>query len=269
MIVFPNCKINLGLHITRKRADGYHDLETIFFPLQVNDALEFIPSSEFSFQTTGLSIHGNQEENICIKTYTLLKNRFPLLPPVSLHLHKAIPMGAGLGGGSSDAAFLLKAMNSYFELGLSTDDMIKISLELGSDCPFFIVNKPCYAIGRGEILEPIDLDLSGYHIVLVYPGMEIKTAAAFEGIIPHPSPVSIREQIKMPITSWKERIVNDFEKSVFGKFPEIQNIRNGLYAAGALYASMTGSGSTCYGIFKKLPELDFPEKYRVFKVRVK
>lgn len=269
MIVFPNCKINLGLHITRKRADGYHDLETIFFPLQVNDAMEFIPSSAFSFQTTGLSINGNWEENICIKTYHLLQKRFPFLPPISLHLHKVIPMGAGLGGGSSDAAFLLNAMNSYFGLGLSTDELIKISLELGSDCPFFIVNKPCYATGRGEILEPIELDLSGYHIVLVYPGIEIKTAVAFEGIIPRPSPASIREKISMPVSSWKGWMVNDFEKTVFPQFPEIENIRKGLYDAGALYASMTGSGSTCYGIFESLPELNFPKTYRVFKVQVK
>jgi len=269
MIVFPNCKINLGLHITRKRADGYHDLETIFFPLQVNDALEFIPSTEFSFQTTGLSINGNREENICFKTYQLLQKRFPHLPPISLHLHKAIPMGAGLGGGSSDAAFLLTSMNSFFGLGLSVDELIKISLELGSDCPFFMVNKPCYATGRGEILEPIDLDLSGYHIVLVYPDIEIKTAAAFEGINPQPSPVSIREKIKMPISSWEEWIVNDFEKTVFRQFPEIENIRKSLYDAGALYASMTGSGSTCYGIFESVPALNFPITYRVFKVQVK
>jgi 4-diphosphocytidyl-2-C-methyl-D-erythritol kinase len=269
MIVFPNCKINLGLHITRKREDGYHDLETIFYPLNLTDIVEFIPSKSFSFQTTGIDIDRNSGQNLCVKAYELLKAVFPELPPVSMHLHKQIPMGAGLGGGSADGSFALKALNDHFQLGLSDEKLIELSLQLGSDCPFFIVNKPCYATGRGEILEPVLVNLAGYHILLVKPEISISTASAFSDIKPNVHPYSLRECIEEPVESWKERMVNDFEKTIFNRFPLISAIKSELYANGAVYASMTGSGSSCYGLFREKPDLRFPGQCRVFHVLAK
>ncbi len=266
MVVFPNCKINLGLHITRKREDGYHDLETIFYPIQVTDIIEFIKAPIFSFQSTGQPVNGNPNHNLCVKAYDLLKSRFPLLPGIKVHLHKAIPMGAGLGGGSSDAAFLLKTLNDYFFLGLVHEQLVDLSLQLGSDCPFFISNVPCIGTGRGEILEPVDLNLAGYHVVLVYPGIIVSTADAFSGIKPGIPQHSVRSNIVEPIDTWKEWMVNDFETSVFQKFPVIGKIKVQLYEAGAVYASMSGSGSACFGIFKTPVDITFPASYTVFKV---
>ena len=269
MIVFPNGKINLGLHITRKREDGYHDLETIFFPLDIHDILEFIPSKEFSFQSTGIAINGTAHQNLCVKAFQLLKDQFPELPEVTMHLHKVIPMGAGLGGGSSDGSFALTALNEYFNLGLDKPSLKSLSLQLGSDCPFFIANQPSYAMGRGEILEPVSVDLSGIYIVLVYPGIVVSTAEAFAGIVPRQPSISLKDRIREPMEKWKDWMVNDFEKTVFHRFPEIAAIKKTLYASGAAYASMTGSGSCCFGIFRTLPDLHFPDHYEVFRVKVK
>ncbi len=269
MIVFPHCKINLGLHVTRKRPDGYHDLETVFFPLGIHDALEFIPSDKFSFQHSGLDIPGTGDQNLCVKAFHLLKSKFPLLPAVTMHLHKVIPMGAGLGGGSSDGSFALSALNEYFQLGLGTEELIRLSLELGSDCPFFIVNKPSYATGRGEILEPVSIDLKGYHILLVYPGIAVSTADAFSGIVPQTPAYSLKEKIQTPVDQWSDWMVNDFERPVFERFPDIKKIRETLYSSGAVYASMSGSGSACFGIYKETPHVKFPDHYRVFRVQVK
>jgi len=253
MVSFPNCKINLGLHILGKREDGFHNLETIFYPVPFRDALEIIPNSnsttEIEFTGTGLTVEGNTEDNLCIKAYYLLKKDFPQLPSVKIHLHKTLPMGAGLGGGSADAAFMLKLLNEKFKLNLSTSQLLNYSLQLGSDCPFFLINKPCFATGRGEVLEEITVDLSAYKMVLINPGIHINTGWAFSNITPALPPKSIKEIIQQPINSWKEALKNDFEVPVFATHPAIKEIKEVLYAQGAAYAAMSGSGSTVFGIF--------------------
>jgi len=258
MLSFPNCKINLGLNILCKREDGFHDLETIFYPLPVTDVLEIIKNpdqdKEVDFSSSGLTIDGKEENNLCIKAWHLLKRDRPALPSIKLHLHKAIPMGAGLGGGSSDGAFTLKMLNEKFELGLATEQLMHYAAELGSDGPFFILNQPAFASGRGEQLEPIELDLSNYHIVLVNPGIHVNTGLAFSQLIPGLPQKSIRDIIKQPVSSWKDELVNDFERPVMQQYPAIQKIKDELYKKGALYASMSGSGSTVYGIFGELPD---------------
>ncbi|MEJ8819153.1 4-(cytidine 5'-diphospho)-2-C-methyl-D-erythritol kinase [Lacibacter sp. H407] len=284
MIVFPNCKINLGLHILNKREDGYHNLETVFYPVQLRDALEVVRrddgrqtiddsktthhsplTTHISFSSTGLPIAGDEANNLCIKAYQLLKKDFSALPPVQMHLHKAIPMGAGLGGGSADGAFALKLLNDKFQLGLSTQQLIDYALQLGSDCPFFIVNKPCYATGRGEKLESVELDLSAYHFAIVNPGIHVNTGWAFAQLNSNGSGRSERpdpkQMIQQPIETWKDQLTNDFEEPVSKAHHEIAIIKQQLYDAGAVYASMTGSGSTVFGIFKEIPELAFSENY--------
>lgn len=259
MVIFPNCKINLGLNIIGKRVDGYHDLETVFFPLLLKDCVEVIERTSFQFSTTGLDIEGNIEKNLCVKAYHLLKKDFPQLPTVQMHLHKAIPMGAGLGGGSADGAFTLKLLNKKFDLNLSEEQLINYSLQLGSDCPFFIINKPCFAMKRGEDLEQIDLDLNNYKVVLVHPGIHVSTAWAFSqlsGHIPRPDRYIIREILQKPIETWKHELKNNFEDPVFNKYPEINKIKNDLYNAGAVYSSMSGSGSAVYGIFEKQKQVN-------------
>ncbi len=270
MIVFPNCKINLGLNITAKRPDGYHDLETLFYPVHLKDVLEIIhadnPKESLQYSSSGIAIHDDIENNLCVKAYNLLKKDFPALASIKLHLHKAIPMGAGLGGGSADGAFTLKLLSDLFNLNLSTDQLIYYAIVLGSDCPFFIVNKPCYATGRGEILEEIKLDLSPYKIVIVNPGIHINTAAAFSKIKPAIPAKSIKEIIQQPIATWRHELKNDFEDVVFEEYTEVSVIKNELYKTGAIYASMSGSGSTVYGIFNQSQTLsfNFPEEYFVY-----
>ncbi len=267
MLVFPNCKINLGLHILSKREDGFHNLETIFYPVPFRDALEIIPNSnntsEIEFTATGLAVDGKLDDNLCIKAYHLLKNDFPELPSVRIHLHKALPMGAGLGGGSADAAFMLKMLNEKFRLNLSTDQLINYSLQLGSDCPFFIINKPCYATGRGEVLEEIKVDLSAYKIALINPGIHINTGWAFSNITPALPFKSIKEIIQQPIHTWKDELKNNFEVPVFAAHPAIKEIKETLYEQDALYAAMSGSGSTVFGIFSSGVNLTtkFPADY--------
>jgi 4-diphosphocytidyl-2-C-methyl-D-erythritol kinase len=278
MIVFPNCKINLGLQILNNREDGYHNLETVFYPVQLCDALEVVraasqhPSSAISFQSTGLPIDIAAQNNLCIKAYELIKKDFLSLPPVQMRLHKTIPMGAGLGGGSSDAAFTLKLLNEKFKLRISQTQLIKYALQLGSDCPFFIINKPCYATGRGEILEPVDLDLSAYKFAIVNPGIHIKTSWAFNQLqLQKSNRLDLKNIIQQPISTWKDELKNDFEEPVFKQYPEIENIKQMLYKAGAVYASMTGSGSTVFGIFNKdqKPELNIPSScfYKLINCR--
>jgi len=227
--------------------------------------LEVIEKEKFKFSTSGFSIEGEPEKNICIKAYDLLKKDLPQLPAVQMHLHKAIPMGAGLGGGSADGAFTLKLLNKKFDLSLSEKQLINYSLELGSDCPFFILNKPCFATGRGEILEQTELDLSEYKFLIVHPPIHISTAWAFSTIKPLKSVKSIKQIIQQPISTWKTELINDFEKPVFESHPEIKNIKEKLYDAGAIYASMSGSGSAVYGIFKKEKaiSISFPDNYFV------
>jgi 4-diphosphocytidyl-2-C-methyl-D-erythritol kinase len=263
VVLFPNCKINLGLNIIRKRTDGYHDLETVFYPVGLKDALEIIPAEETTFQLSGLPVSGNTADNLCLKAYYLLKKDFPGLPAVSMYLHKAIPMGAGLGGGSADGAFMLSMLNKNFGMNLTEQQLLDYALQLGSDCPFFIINKPCFAEGRGERLSPVEVDLSAYKIALVNPGVHVSTKEAFSGLLPAAPVKSLREIITQPISTWKEELVNDFEKSVFEQFPAIKQVKESLYDAGAIYASMTGSGSTVFGIFKaeSKPDLKFPNSH--------
>lgn len=267
MVLFPNCKINLGLHITQKRADGYHDLETVFYPIGIKDVLEIIhapnPQQAFSFSSSGLAIHGNPTDNLCAKAYQLLKKDFPQIPSIQMHLHKQIPMGAGLGGGSADGAFALKLLNQLFHLDISEQHLIQYALELGSDCPFFIINQTCLGKGRGELLERLTLDLSQYQFLIVNPGIHIGTGWAFSQITPKPVAHSLVSLINQPIATWKDHLINDFEAPVMTSYPEIAQIKNALYQAGALYASMSGSGSTLYGIFEKgyTPKFSFPHHY--------
>ena len=252
MLSFPNCKINLGLHILGKRDDGFHNLETVFYPVPFKEALELIPSTNtgIEFTATGLAVDGNAADNLCVKAYHLLKKDFPEIPTIKIHLHKAIPLGAGLGGGSADAAFMLKLLNEKFKLNLSTDQLINYALQLGSDCPFFIINKPCLATGRGEMLEEIAVDLSAYKIVLINPGIHINTGWAFSNITPAQPARSIKEIIQQPVNTWKDELKNDFESAVFTAHPAIKEIKEALYTQGAVYAAMSGSGSTVFGIFE-------------------
>lgn len=253
MLAFPNCKINLGLHILNKREDGFHNLETVFYPLAFKDALELVPAANATtrveFTGTGIIIDGDAADNLCVKAYHLLQKDFPQLPAVKIHLHKAIPMGAGLGGGSADAAFMLKILNDKFKLNLSTPQLLSYALQLGSDCPFFIINKPCFATGRGEVLEELTIDLSACKILLINPGIHINTGWAFSNIAPALPAKSVKEIIQQPISSWKAELKNDFEAPVFAAHPAIKAIKETLYAQGAVYAAMSGSGSTVFGIF--------------------
>ena len=266
MIFFPNCKINLGLHILRKRIDGFHDIETILYPLAIRDALEIIQDDSINdvwFRSSGLPLNIGDENNICKKAYDLLKKDFPLLPVVKMHLHKVIPSGAGLGGGSSNGAATLQLLNQQFQMGLAEDQLLTYAAQLGSDCPFFIKNKPCVATGRGEILNEIELDLSSYTMIIVNPGIHISTVQAFSEIIPDDSQELMKDAIKLPLRTWKNSLTNDFEKPIFNQYPEIAKVKEQLYLAGALYASMSGSGSSLFGIFKKdvKPVFYFPGHY--------
>lgn len=282
MIFFPNAKINLGLNILTKRSDGYHDLETIFYPVQINDAIEVIETNKVQlsmlnaqFSLTGLSMDNDAENNLCIKAYRLLKKDFSQLPPVQMHLHKSIPIGAGLGGGSADGAFTLQLLNKKSDLSLSKKQLSGYALQLGSDCPFFILNKPCFATGRGELLEQIEIDLGDYKILIVHPGIHISTAWAFSHLPEsrqRREPGSykrIKEIIRQPKSTWKEELKNDFEIPVFSQYPEIKKIKDDLYNAGAIYSSMSGSGSAVYGIFEKNKTLalSFPENYFIKEIQ--
>lgn len=255
MISFPNSKINLGLHIISKRPDGYHNLETIFYPIAFKEALEINTSSTgFEFTQFGIRFE-NEDNNLCIQAYRLLKADFPQLPDISIHLLKCIPVGAGLGGGSADAAFTLLMLNEKYELHLSREALLVYAVKLGSDCPFFIINSPCHATSRGELLEKIDVDLSGYTLVLINPGIVLSTAKAFSMITPSTPSAGLKKIISLPVTEWKHTLINDFEQPVFNLYPGIREIKDNLYAAGAVYAAMSGSGSTVFGLFEKGADL--------------
>ncbi|QJD98459.1 4-(cytidine 5'-diphospho)-2-C-methyl-D-erythritol kinase [Mucilaginibacter robiniae] len=254
MITFPNAKINLGLNITERREDGYHNLETVFYPVQIKDALEIVESKMLSFQSSGIAIPGNPESNLCLKAYHLLKKDYDI-PPVSIHLHKHIPIGAGLGGGSADAAFFVKLVNQHFNLSLSNEAMMEYARQLGADCAFFIENKPVFAFEKGDRFEPVQVDLSAYVIVLIMPPVHVSTAEAYGGIKPAPASRPLQELIQLPVTEWRHHIKNDFEINIFKHHPIISNVKNALYKAGALYASMSGSGASVFGLFKQTPNL--------------
>ena len=254
MITFPNAKINLGLNIIEKRPDGYHNLETIFYPINLQDALEVTRrennDKEYTLHISGAPLEGEPEDNLVVKAYKLLKKDYPGLLPVDIHMYKHIPAGAGLGGGSSDAACMIKLLNDKFSLGLSTERMEEYAVKLGADCSFFIRNKPVFATGIGNLFEPVELSLKGYHIILIKPDIFVSTRDAFAEIKPVRPAVSLKEIVKQPMETWKNSMKNDFEDSVFKKFPEIVAIKDELYDLGAVYAAMSGSGSSVYGIFK-------------------
>jgi 4-diphosphocytidyl-2-C-methyl-D-erythritol kinase len=252
MIVFPNAKINIGLHVVSKRPDGYHNLETVFYPVPLSDALEMAETGQEGIQLSGIPVEGAQDDNLVLKAYRLLKNEFGL-PPVQFHLHKVIPTGAGLGGGSSDAAFTLKMLNDYFSLGLTPEELSTFAVQIGADCTFFINNKPSFATGIGNILTPVDLDLSGYKILILKPEVAVSTADAYKNMISTQPAFHLPDLLKLPPEQWKGKVVNDFEKSIFPHFPEVENWKKKLYDLGALYASMSGSGSAVFGIFSHLP----------------
>ncbi len=254
MISFPNCKINLGLSVIEKRADGFHNIESIFYPINWCDILEINKSDEFQFTQSGLNISSGT--NLCVKAFNLIKEKHNI-QNVKIHLHKVIPIGAGLGGGSSDAAFTIKTLSSLFDIDLSSSQMKDYAIQLGSDCPFFIDNKPMIATAKGEILKEVNIDLKNYQILIIFPEVFISTPEAFSGIIPSKKELPLSEIIKSPINNWKNIITNDFEGSIFIKYPQIKTIKDKLYEMGAVYASMSGSGSAVYGIFKKENKIDF------------
>lgn len=260
MIVFPNAKINIGLNIVARREDGFHNIETVFFPVKgLCDILEIVSSPKQEkpvvFTQTGLNLNEPDENNLCVKAYHLL-NSYTELPPVSIHLHKQIPFGAGLGGGSSDGAHTLVALNNLSNKPLSQERLLELALKLGSDCPFFIHNSPCYATGRGEELVPLDIDLKDFHILLINPGLHINTGKAYTLSKPKPSIHKLPDSITKEPKLWRDIISNDFEKVVFDLYPEIGAIKNELYKMGAIYSAMSGSGSTVFGIFKEKPKYD-------------
>ena len=257
MITYPNAKINLGLNIVEKRPDGYHNLETVFYPINLQDALEVTKlegEGEYNLKVSGVPIEGEPDNNLVVKAYRLLKKDFPDMAPINIHMYKHIPTGAGLGGGSSDAAFMLKLLNKKFKLNLSTEKLEEYAAILGADCAFFIQNKPVFATGIGNIFEEISLSLKGYYIVLIKPDIFVSTKDAFANILPKQPAHSLKEIVRMPVETWRATMKNDFEESVFQKFPEIAAIKDKLYDMGAVYASMSGSGSSVFGIFREQVE---------------
>lgn len=251
MITFPNAKINLGLYITEKRKDGYHNLQSCFVPIMWQDALEILPAEEFSLSLTGLEIETQMEQNLCYKAYQLLSEKYPI-SPVKVFLHKAIPMGAGLGGGSADAAFMLKMLNQLFDLKLNTQELCEYASQLGSDCAFFIENTPQFCYERGDKMRKINLEqLLNKYVLAVYPNFSISTQEAYAGVSPTPADFDLSERItSSSIYTWKDWLTNDFEKHLFVKYPVLAEIKQQLYEQGAIYAAMSGSGSTIFGIFE-------------------
>ena len=253
MVTFPNAKINIGLNIVGKRSDGFHDIASCFYPVGWADALEVLHAEKLSFTSSGLPIIGSADSNLCLKAYRLLAQDFTL-PLVSIHLLKAVPIGAGLGGGSADAAFTIKTLNQLCSLALSTEQQQNYARSLGSDCAFFIENKPMYCFGKGDNFEEIPLRLTGKWIMLVNPGLHISTAEAYAGVAPQTPAEDLRELLQRPIGQWRDFVVNDFENSLFKKHSVLPQIKEKLYDLGAQYASMSGSGSTLYGIFDQEPD---------------
>jgi 4-diphosphocytidyl-2-C-methyl-D-erythritol kinase len=262
MICFPNAKINLGLNVTGQRPDGYHNIETIFYPIPLRDALEVVEAEAFSFAQTGIPLDAPAEGNLVVKALRLLSAY--ALPPLEVHLHKAIPSGAGLGGGSADAAFMLKLLNDFGRLNLKEAELEAMASRLGADCPFFIRNAPVFASGTGNLFEPVSLSLRGLHLCLVTPPIVISTAEAYRAVKPQPPAASLKEIIRLPINEWRERMTNDFEPAVFARHPSIAAIKQRLYEAGARYASLSGSGSSVFALFVTQPPSftnDFPGSF--------
>ncbi len=266
MVVFPPCKINIGLHVTAKRPDGYHAIESVFYPVQWNDILEIVPAKDgtSSLHQTGHQVVTQHESNIVWKALMCIQRDFPHVQ-AEVHLHKNIPTGAGLGGGSADGAQALVLLNALFDLQLDLPRLEKYAAELGSDCPFFVQSRPTYVEGRGEIMSPHPLDLSGWHIVIVHPGLHVSTAQAYSLLHPQPGSFDLQSLRVDDIEQWKDHVVNAFEQPVMGLFPEIATIKAQLYAMGATYAAMSGSGSAVYGLFRELPEMPiWPASYKMY-----
>lgn len=259
MIAFPNAKINLGLNIINKRSDGYHNIETVFYPIPLHDVLEVVyapvGTSDYTWHNSGLAIDAPAHENIVIKALNLVKKSHQL-SPIAIQLHKVIPFGAGLGGGSADAAAMIQLLDQFFELGMTLEEQKRLAAQLGADCSFFIENKPSFATGIGDQLTPVSLSLTGYYLVLVKPNIHVSTPEAYSGVTPRTPTVGIFEIIKRPVAEWREQLTNDFETSVFKKHPKIATIKQQLYNYGAIYASMSGSGSSVFGLFEEPIEID-------------
>lgn len=272
MIHFANAKINLGLQVVEKLPNGYHRLETVFCPVPLYDVVEVNEARETNLIITGMDVPGSLDNNLCMKAYQLLKKDFDL-PPVEIHLHKVIPMGAGLGGGSSDAAGVLKLLNVKFDLGLSLEALEDYAAQLGADCAFFIQNKPVYATGIGNIFSPLELDLTEYHLLLIYPSISVSTREAYQQVQVNPEGRALKEAIKAPVDQWKSSIYNDFEPGILALYPQLAVLKEAFYTAGALYAAMSGSGSALFGIFKNEPAADQLQAFeqggdlQVFKLR--
>ena len=261
MITFPIAKINLGLNVVEKRLDGYHNLQTVFYPVPIMDALEIAPMSEgfpsdvdCDLKVTNIHIEGDEQRNLVVRAYQLLKKDFPSLPRIHTHLWKGIPTQAGMGGGSSDCAYMIRLLNETFDLQLTNEQMQQYAAQLGADCAFFIESVPCYAEGIGEQLEPISLDLSGWYIGVVRPDIPVPTKEAFSRIHPHYPSLNCREVVMQPVETWRDNLINDFEESVFALHSEIGAVKELLYKMGATYAAMSGSGSALFGLFKEEPD---------------
>lgn len=250
MVSFPFCKINLGLRIISKRADGYHNIETCFLPVPWTDILEIVPAETLSFSSTGLAIPGRPEENLCLKAYYHLQKQYDL-PPVAMHLHKMVPLGAGLGGGSSDASHVLKMLNQIFDIKIANEVLDAVASELGSDCRFFLQDQPMIGTGRGDVLTPANISLQGKFLAIVNPDVHVSTTEAYRTVIPRQPSMTLQSVLSLPLHEWKEKLVNDFEPSVFAIHPQIARIKERLYDLGAEYACMSGSGSSVFGIFAK------------------
>lgn len=266
MILFPPAKINLGLQILRKRDDGYHEIATCMVPFPLFDIIEILPAADFSFRSSGLVVDGDVDSNLCVKAFQLLKNRHQI-SNVYMHLRKQIPMGAGLGGGSSDAAYVLKGLNGLFALNLSLEQLESYAAELGSDCPFFIRNEAQIARGRGEVLSPINLTLKGKFLLVLNPQIHVGTKEAYAGVVPNENQVNLLELLALPLNEWQSKVINDFEEGIFQNHPLIGQLKEELIALGAEYAAMSGSGSSVFGIFKEpieLPESHPMKKFEVF-----
>ena len=273
MLTFPNAKINLGLNVVEKRPDGYHNLETVFYPVPITDALEVFPMDkdfpsafDCDLKVTNISIDGDEQKNLVVKAYNLLKQDFPTLPRIHIHLYKGIPTQAGMGGGSSDCGFMITLLNRQFQLGLSDEQMIDYAARLGADCAFFVLNKPCYAEGIGEKLQPVALDLKGWYLAVVRPAIPVPTREAFSLIVPQYPSKNCHDIVMQPVETWCQELTNDFEKSVFALHPEIGAIKDRLYDKGAVYAAMSGSGSSLFGLFREPVSLDEFNDEGTFKV---
>ena len=262
MITYPHAKINIGLQVTERRPDGYHNLDTVFYPIPIHDALEVIVAEGADYDCrlhiSGIAIEGDTDNNLVVRAYRLLAADYTL-PSVDIYLHKHIPTGAGLGGGSADASFMLRLLNEMFELGITTDKLEGYATKLGADCPFFITSNPVYATGIGNEFHPIELDLSGWHLAVVKPDVFVSTKEAYSMVKPEKPEVTLDKKITRPIAEWKETISNDFEKGIFALHPELADIKEKLYTLGAKYAAMSGSGSALFGLFES--PVESPEQH--------